>query len=60
MGQSKGFDYDKNHLFWIDGLPPHFKELVRTDDGRYPGHVPPDMLGFNALPVDTYPSGAPI
>jgi Uncharacterized conserved protein len=44
MAQSKGYNYDKNHDFWRDGLPPNFEKLVASASN--PTFPTVDTLGY--------------
>jgi hypothetical protein len=55
---SKGYQYDKNHLFWNKGLPPHFVEYVTfaphpflPEIVAHYGHIPYPAVGWgDSLP----------
>ena len=57
VGQSTGFKYDSTHLFWQDGLPAGFINIVT----QVPGQVQQDTanFGFNPTPSQGWGSIPP-
>lgn len=59
MALSKGFNYDKNHDFWRDGLPAGFEKIVAS---VLPPKIelPADSLGFSSLPCNGWGPVIPV
>ena len=59
MALSKGYNYDKNHGFWRDGLPMNFDSLAAS---VAPPQIwtPVDSLGFSSLACNGWGAVVPV